>query len=86
MLIFGIVHFWLGLGAPRRDRPWLIRAVATFVLAMLACRLLVAALGGDMGRALDPAALTIVAAATAAALVWWAWLPPSRAEVASHFE
>jgi hypothetical protein len=86
MLPFGIVHFWLGLRDPRRDRPWLVRAVLTFVIVMLAGLMLIAAMGGNMWRVLDPALLSILAASAAAGLVWWAWLPPPRANVASRFE
>ncbi len=86
MLPFGIVHFWLGLGEPLRDRRWLIRSLLAFNLMMLACLLLIAGFGGDPLRVLNPILLPVFAAATAAALVWWAWLPPPPADVAARFE
>jgi hypothetical protein len=86
MLIFGIVQFWLSLGEPIRERRWLVRAMLSFNLMILACLALIAGLGGDPLRVVDPVVLPVFAAATAAGLVWWAWLPSPRTDIAARFE
>lgn len=85
-VLFAIAEFWLGLMQPSRIRYWLFAAILAFAGLLLVAIAFIFWLKGILEQFNYPGMMPMIGLATIAAILWWSYLPPPRADVAQRFE
>ena len=85
MLLFGLCEGVFAFFRPLRTRQWAMIGAASFAGAIAAGFGTLAAVSGDPNSLVSPVALEILGCAVAAAIIWWAELPPPAPDLAELF-